>query len=555
MSTTLTTSHWPAETSPDLIDITVGDLLRQAAADVPDRLALVDGGASFEDRRRWTYAVLLRESECVADALLQRFEPGERIAVYSSNCPEWVVLHHGASLAGLRVVPLNPAYRRVEAEIMLRSASVAGVFYEERYRDNDIAALLTELRPRLPHLREAIPLAELERFTAECRDVTRVLPAVDPGDVLHVQFTSGTTGIPKGALLHHRGLINSGRFVAERAGFPDAGVWVNAMPLFHSGGLATSRIGCLSKHGTFVLAPGFDAGQMLELIESERGNTTLVVPTMILAMLAHPSFPARDLSSLVTLLSGATAVPAALVHRVKSEMGCRFSILFGQTEVHGVVTGTRLDDSVEDQAQTLGQPLPHAEIKIADPFDGTVLPLGTSGEICVRGYQTMLGYLDMPEETSAALDLDGWLHMGDLGTMDRRGYLRITGRLKDVIIRGGMNLYPREIEDVIFDHPEVAQVSVLGIPDEKYGEIVAAIVIPRDPSAPPRADDLTRHCREHLARHKAPARWFIVKEFPLTASGKVQKFVLRDLIAAGTIRPCAPSATASPEEVERRVTT
>jgi fatty-acyl-CoA synthase len=543
MSITLTESYWPADTSPGLIDATLGDLLRRAAADVPDRLALVDGGAPFATRRRWTYAQLLADSERVARALLQRFKPGERVAVYSSNCPEWVLLHHGVSLAGLQMVPLNPAYKRSEAEIMLRIAKVAGVFYEERYRDNDIAALLAELRPRLEHLRETMPLAELETFADSGKDASVALPAVVPDDVLHVQFTSGTTGIPKGALLHHRGLINSARFCAERAGFPDGGVWINSMPMFHSGGAATSRIGCLSKQGTFVLAPGFEPGQMLELIESERGNTTLVVPTMILAMLGHETFPARDLSSLSTLLSGATAVPAALVHRARLEMGCRFSILFGQTEVSGVVTGTRLDDSVSDQAETLGKPLPHAEMKIADPDDGRVLPLGASGEICVRGYQTMIGYLDMPDETHAALDADGWLHMGDLGAMDERGFIRITGRLKDVIIRGGLNLYSREIEDVIFDHPEVVQVSVVAVPDQKYGEIVAAVVIPGDPAVPPSPEELTAYCRERLAHHKAPALWFMVEEFPLTASGKVQKFVLQELIAAGTIRPYTGSTT------------
>lgn len=550
MPPTVTESYWPAATSPELIEITVGDLLRQAAAQVPDRIALVDGGAPLSSRRRWSYAELLRDSERVARALLHRFEPGERIAVYASNCPEWVLLHHGASLAGLQVVPLNPAYKRVEAEIMLRNAKVAGVFYEERYRDNDVAGLLAELQPRLEHIRDALPLTELESFAASAGDHASALPSVAPGDVLHVQFTSGTTGIPKGALLHHLGLVNSARFIAERAGFPDGGVWINSMPMFHSGGLATSRIGCLSKRGTFVLAPGFEAGQMLELIESERGNTTLVVPTMILAMLGHESFPARDLSSLSTLLSGATAVPAALVHRAKSEMGCRFAILFGQSEVSGVVTGTRLDDRVEDQAETLGQALPHAEIKIADPVDGTILPLGTSGEICVRGYQTMIGYLDMPEETRAALDGDGWLHMGDLGTMDERGYVRITGRLKDVIIRGGMNIYSREIEDVIFDHPAVAQASVVGVPDEKYGEIVAAVIIPGDSAAPPSPDELKAYCRDRLARHKAPVLWFIVEEFPLTASGKVQKFMLQQLISEGAIRPCrATRTTTSPSEL------
>jgi fatty-acyl-CoA synthase len=537
MSTTLTESYFPADTSFEVIEATLGDLLRQAAAEVPERIALVDGGAPVGSRRRWTYAELLEDSERIARALLTRFRPGERIAIYAPNCVEWALLHHAAAFAGLPMVPLNPAYKSYEAGVMLRNAKVAGVFYAERYRDVDIGALLAELDHSLVHLRERLPLAELETFSHTVANASTPLPSVTPDDVIHIQFTSGTTGVPKGAVLHHRGIVNSARFIAERTDFPQGGVWVNAMPMYHSGGCATSRTGCLSRQGTFVLAPGFDAAQMLELIETEGGNTTLIVPTMILAMLDHESFPARDLSSLVTVLSGATDVPAALVHRTKSEMGCGFAILFGQTEVSGVVTGTRPDDSVGDQAETVGRPLPHAEVKIADPEDGSVVALGSSGEICVRGYQTMLGYVDMPEETRAALDDDGWLHMGDLGAMDERGFIRITGRLKDVIIRGGLNLYSREIENVIFEHPEVSQVSVVGVPDEKYGETVAAIVIPRDPAAPPRPEVLTAYCKSRMARHKAPAQWFIVDGFPLTASGKVQKFVLREWIAAGTIRP------------------
>jgi fatty-acyl-CoA synthase len=267
---------------------------------------------------------------------------------------------------------------------------------------------------------------------------------------------------------------------------------------------------------------------------------------MILAMLGHDTFAYRDLSSLLTVLSGATDVPAALVHRAKSAMGCRFAILFGQTEVSGVVTGTRPDDTVEDQAETVGQPLPNAEVKIADPDDGRVVPLGESGEICVRGYQTMLGYVDMPDETLAALDADGWLHMGDLGAMDDRGFIRITGRLKDVIIRGGLNLYAREIEDVIFEHPEVLQVSVVGVPDEKFGEIAVAVLIVRDRAAAPAPEELTAYCRERLARHKAPSRWFIVDQFPLTASGKVQKFVLQEWITAAAIQPHSALTPTSP---------
>lgn len=536
MPTAITNSYWSADTSSDLLEVTYGDLLRQAAAEHPNQCALVDGGAPASSRRRWTYAELLADSERVAHALLNRFEPGERIAIYASNCVEWVIFHHGATLAGLPVVPLNPGYKTKEAEVMLGNAKVAGVFYDKRYRDVDIVAVLAELNPRLEHLRELVPLAEIQSFSESGSDASPPLPSVTPDDVLHIQFTSGTTGVPKGALLSHQGIINSAHFVAERIGFPDGGVWVNAMPMYHSGGAASSRTACLSKHGTFVLAPGFDAGQMLELIESERGNTGLVVPTMILAMLGHESFPSRDLSSMVTLLSGATDVPASLVNRTKSEMQCGFTIMFGQSEVSGVLTTTHPEDSVEDQAHTVGQPLPQAEVKIADP-DGTTLPLDTSGEICVRGYQTMLGYLDMPDATRATLDADGWLHTGDLGAMDDRGFIRITGRLKDVIIRGGLNLYPREIEEVILEHPEVVQVSVIGVPDEKYGEIVAAVVIPSDSATPPRPEVLTAYCKELMARYKAPAQWFMVEAFPVTASGKVQKFVLAEWIATGTISP------------------
>ncbi len=536
-SPTLTTSHWPGSELTGVREVTLGDVLREATAEAPDRVALVDGAAPASTRRRWTHAELLRESEQVAQALAQRFAPGERVAVYAPNSPEWVILQHGAAFAGLVLVPLNPAYKYLEAEVMLRMTRSAGVFHAERYRDNDIAAVVARLHAELEHLHTTVVLDELAAFARTAQARTTPLPEVVAGDISHVQFTSGTTGVPKGALMHYRGIVNNGRFVAERAAFPDAGVWVNAMPMFHSGGMATSRCGCLGKHGTFVIAPGFEPEQMLELIETERANITLVVPTMILAMLDHPSFPDRDLSSLGTVLSGATDVPASLVHRAKAELGCRFSILFGQSEVCGVATATRLTDGVADQAETVGQPLPHAEVKIADPEDGSVLALGESGEICVRGYQTMRGYLDMPEATEATLDADGWLHMGDLGAMDERGFVRITGRLKDVIVRGGMNIYSREIENVIFEHPAVAQVSVIGLPDERYGEIVAAVLMVSDTACAPTPEDLVAYCRERLSRYKAPARWFLVDAFPLTASGKVQKFMLKDWIAEGIIQP------------------
>jgi fatty-acyl-CoA synthase len=534
----LTESYWPADTSAELRDVTLGQLLREVAAEVPERIALVEGSRTCETRRRWTYAQLLQESEQVACALLKRFQPGERVAVYAPNSPEWVLLQHGASLAGLPLVPLNPAYKTGEAEVILRRCRAAGVFYAERFRDNDIAGTVTDLHSRIDRLREALPLDEVRSFVSSQHNAA-CLPAIASSDVVQIQFTSGTTGVPKGALLHHKGLINCARYTAERAEFPDGGVWINAMPMFHIAGSSVTRIGSLSKRGTFVLAPGFDPGGMLELIESERGNATLIVPTMILAMLDHEDFPRRDLSSLRTVLSGAANVPAALVERTRAEMGCRFTILYGQTEINGNLATTRRDDSVEDQTTTVGQPLPHAEVKIAGPAHGATLPIGEDGEICVRGFQIMVGYDYLAEETSVVIDPDGWLHTGDLGIMDERGYLRITGRLKDMIIRGGMNLYPREIEDVIFDHPEVEQVSVVGMSDEKWGETVAAVVVPSDAAAPPEPEELTAFCRERLARHKVPVHWFMVEHFPLTPSGKIQKFILTDWIASGAIAPAS----------------
>jgi fatty-acyl-CoA synthase len=357
---------------------------------------------------------------------------------------------------------------------------------------------------------------------------------VAPGQAAQIQYTSGTTGFPKGALLHHRGVVNASLFVAKGAGFAPGGVWINAMPMFHIGGGTLTELGTIALRGTYVLMPAFDAELILELIETYRGTITLVVPTMLVAMLAHPDSATRDLSSLATLMSGAAVVPAALVRQAKETFGCQFSILFGQTELHGVICQTRLDDSPEDQSETIGRPLPQVEVRINDLLTGEVLPVGEQGEICARGYQTMLGYFEMPTETDSALEHDGWAHTGDLGSMDERGYLTITGRLKDMIIRGGENIYPREIEDILFSHPAVSEVTVVGLPDEKWGERVAAVVKLAAPVTP---DELRVYCRQHLAKYKTPSDWFFVDDYPMTASGKVQKFLLREDIEAGKLVP------------------
>jgi fatty-acyl-CoA synthase len=543
-------SYRPADPAEPLWDITLSDLLRGAASEVPDRPALVEGTPDPLSRRRWTYAQLFADAERVAQALLAHFTPGERVAVYAPNCAEWLLLQHGMSLAGILLVPLNPAYKAAEVSVILDNCGAAGIFHSSTFRGNDLAAIVADLR--LPQLRERFPLDDLGAFlSAGSPDVA--LPKVTPDDPLQVQYTSGTTGVPKGALLHHRGVVNTSRYVAARAGFRDGAVWLNAMPMFHIAGSAVTSIGCLSRAGTYVLAPGFDPTSTLDLIESERATTMLVVPTMIHALLDHPGQRTRDLTSLRTVCSGAAAVPADLVTRTKAAWGCDFTILFGQTEINGVVCQTALDDSLEDQTQTLGRPLPHAEVKIADPESGKVRPLGEAGEICVRGYQTMRGYFAMPEATAATLRADGWLHTGDLGTMDSRGYLRIAGRLKDMIIRGGMNLFPREIEDVVARAHGVAQVAVIGVPDQRWGEVVAAVIIAADPAHPPAPEALNAHCREHLATHKSPRHYYFLDAFPMTPSGKIQKFRLLDMVSDGTLSPA--DWTPSPEQCARtRVT-
>ena len=538
-------SYWAADTAEDLIDCTLGELLRSVAAEVPDRIALVDGVADPKLRRRWTYREMVGIAEQVARSLLTRFSPGDRVAICAANCAEWVFLQHGMSFAGLVMVPINPAYRHSELETILRKSEAAGVFYADEYRGNDIRGMMALLLPRLPHLREIVSLSDWDVFLAQ-EDQSLQFPSVENSDLLHIQFTSGTTGVPKGACLHHKGVINTSRFVGRRAGFPDGGVWINAMPMFHIAGPVVTELATITSRGTYVLVPGFDPQLMLELIETEKGNATLVVPTMILALLEHPDFARRDLSSMMTILTGAAVVPAALVHRTKRAFNSNLSILFGQTEVNGVVCQTSIEDSVEDQSETLGKPLPHAEVCIADTETGEIKPIGETGEICVRGYQNMLGYYGLEEETRETIRADGWLRTGDMGIMDDRGYFRIAGRLKDMIIRGGMNIYPREIEDVLFSHPQVGQISVVGIADERWGEAIAAVVLPVDPLDPPSIEDLHAHCRRHLSPHKSPVAWYFVEEYPLTPSGKIQKFILQDWIASGRLVQAASISKTSP---------
>ena len=531
---TLTMSHWPADTSEPVLDATVGGLLREAAAAAPGRTALVAGVADPAGRRRWTYEELLADAERVARALLARFEPGERVAVWAPNLPEWVLFELGAGLAGIVVVTVNPAYRPAELAYVLGQSRSSGVFLVESFRGNPMSASLEQVRPDLPDLRDVVRFEDWDDFTGSAPDDV-ALPDVRPGDPAQIQYTSGTTGFPKGAHLHHRGITNNARFTAQRFEVADGDVWLNPMPLFHTGGCVLGALGALWTRSTHVPVLAFDPGLVLELIETERAAVMGGVPTMLLAMMEHPDFASRDLSSLRAVLSGGSTVPADLVRRIESGLGIRFGIVYGQTEASPVITQTRLSDSPEDKAETIGQAQPQQEVKIVDPETGEVQPVGELGEICSRGYNTMLGYFDLPEATAETIDADGWLHTGDLARMDERGYCTIEGRLKDMIIRGGENLYPREIEELLFTHPAVADVAVVGVPDDRLGEEVAAVVRLAAGQEGTTDAELRSFVRERLAPQKAPRRWAFVEEFPLTPSGKVQKYVLRERLVKGEL--------------------
>jgi fatty-acyl-CoA synthase len=529
---TLSTSRWPGDTSEELRDTTVVDVLRAAAERAPAAIALVEGVADRHARRRWTFERLLEDSERVARALLGRFEPGERVAVWAHNIPEWLLLEYGSALANLTLVTVNPAFRPRELAYVLRQSGAAGIFLVPEFRGNPMAASLESVRGELPALRDVVYFGDWDRFEDSGSPAQR-LPAVTPDDIAQIQYTSGTTGFPKGALLHHRGITNNSRFYVGRLGADVRGPGVNPMPLFHTAGSCMAATGNMQFLDAHILVPQFDPGLVLELIESEGAAGLGAVPTMLLAMMEHPDFRGRDLSLLRRVVSGGSTVPAELVRRIEAALGIDFTIVYGLTEASPVITQTWPGDTPEDKAETIGQPLPRAEVEIVDPVNGETVPCGEVGELRVRGYQVMAGYHEKPQETAEAI-VDGWLRTGDLCSMDERGYCRVEGRLKDMIIRGGENIYPREIEELLFAHPAVAEVAVVGVPDDRWGEQVAAFVRPAADRRPTE-DELFALCRRHLAPQKTPRVWVFVEDFPLTASGKIQKFVLRERYERGEL--------------------
>lgn len=528
----LTTSHWEPDTSDSVRDMTLGEALREVAEAVPDRPALIEGITDRNRLQRWTYGELLRDAEQAARALLGRFDPGERVAVWAPNIPVWTILEYAMGLAGITLVTVNPAFRAEELKYVLRQSDCAGIIYTREFRGNPMERWLEEVRPELPALREVIPLDTWTDFNATAA-ATQPLPLVSPDDPAQIQYTSGTTGFPKGAMLHHRGIVNVSRFSSSRLGADDGEVVLNPLPMFHTGGCVCATLTALWVRGPVIQVPRFDPGLLLQLIEQEGANIIECVPTILIGILEHEDLPRRRVSSLKRIVTGGATVPPDLVRRLERVFGATVNVSFGQTESSPNITQSFPDDSPEDKATTIGQPLPNLEAKIVSSKTGATVDVGHVGELLIRGYQVMKGYYNMPAATAETIDADGWLRTGDLCSMDARGYLQIAGRVKDMIIRGGENIFPREIEEMLFDHPSVEQAAVVGLPDDRYGESVAAFVRARVSTLT--GDELIAYSRERLAPHKTPTTWVFVDEFPLTPSGKIRKIDLRDLYLSGAL--------------------
>jgi fatty-acyl-CoA synthase len=509
------------------VEATIGDLLRQAAAATPDHVALVWATDDPGHRRRWTYAELLADAEAIASWLLARFQPGERVAVWAPSRPEWVQLQLGAALGGLILVPLNPAFRGPEAAYVLAQSRVAGVVFQADHRGHPIGRLLDELAPELPELRHLLPIEEL---AAAHRTPAGGLPQVVPGDVAQIQYTSGTTGFPKGATLSHHNILNNGFFVGELCGYGADDRVCIPVPFYHCFGMTMGNLGCTAHGATVVIpAPGFDPGATLAAVAQERCTSLYGVPTMFIAELADPDFDAYDLTSLRTGIMAGSPCPVEIMKQVVARMGMEeVTICYGMTETSPVSTQTGADDPLERRVSTVGTVHPHVEVKIIHPETGQTVPRGTPGELCTRGYSVMLGYWGEPERTAEVIDAARYMHTGDIAVMDDEGYVNITGRIKDMVIRGGENIYPREIEEFLYSHPDIVDAQVIGVPDARYGEELMVWVQLR-----PGADDLTaetlrQYCSGRLAHYKIPRYVHVVDEFPMTVTGKVRKMQMRE---------------------------
>jgi fatty-acyl-CoA synthase len=519
-----------------LLGETIGENLRRTVERFGGREALVVRHQNY----RATYRELWEQVGLAARGLLARgVRTGDRVGIWCPNRAEWVVLQYATARLGAILVNVNPAYKAVELEFALNRSGVSLLCLARRFRQTDYLAVLAGVRGRCPQLRDVFVLdtdweSLLDAGHGVAEETLHEIEArLQFDDPINIQYTSGTTGAPKGATLSHHNILNNAYFTAERLGYTEDDRVCIPVPFYHCFGMVLGNLGCTTRGACIVVpAESFDPLAVLEAVQAEQCTSLYGVPTMFIAELGHPRFGEFDLSSLRTGLMAGAPCPVEVMRQVQTRMHMlEVGIACGMTETSPVSTQTAPDDPIEKRVETVGRPHPHVEVKVIDPATGAVVPRGVPGEQCTRGYLVMLGYWDDPAATAAAIDPAGWMHTGDLAVMDDDGYVRIVGRLKDVIIRGGENVYPREVEEFLHTIPGVAEAQVVGVPCERYGEEVVAWVRLRD-GANLTADDLRAACTGRIATYKIPRYWKFVDAFPMTVTGKVQKFRMREIAAA-----------------------
>ncbi|MFG2193483.1 AMP-binding protein [Streptomyces sp. NPDC048639] len=522
-----------------LLGDTIGANLARVIAAHPDREALVD----IPTGRRWTYAEFGRAVDDVALGLLAKgVRKGVRVGIWAVNCAEWVLVQYATARIGAVMVNINPAYRVHELAYVLKQAGTEVLVASVAHKTSDYRRMVEQVRADCPALRDVVYIGDptwhglIAAGTQVPRERLEARAAeLSCDDPVNIQYTSGTTGFPKGATLSHHNILNNGYWVGEMIGYTERDRVCLPVPFYHCFGMVMGNLGATS-HGACIVvpAPSFDPEATLSAVEREQCTSLYGVPTMFIAELNLPDFATYDLSSLRTGIMAGSPCPEEVMKRVMSEMHmAEVSICYGMTETSPVSTQTRRDDDLERRTGTVGRVLPHIEVKVVDPATGRTVERGEPGELCTRGYSVMLGYWEEPERTAEAVDAGRWMHTGDLAVMREDDYVQIVGRIKDMIIRGGENVYPREIEEFLYTHPKIADVQVVGVPDEKYGEEILACVVLRDPAQPLTRDELARYCRGRLAHYKVPRHLRIMEAFPMTVSGKVRKVELREQFAEG----------------------
>ncbi len=528
-----TLSHAEGATEPALMQLTIGAKLAETVGRFGANEALVVRHQGI----RWTYQELWDRVDEVARALVARgFSKGDRIGMWAPNCAEWVLVQYATARIGVILVNVNPAYRTHEVQYALNQSGCKGLVSATEFKTSDYVTMVKEVRDDLPGLEQVVFIGTedwdhllADAATVSSETVAEIERELAPSDPINIQYTSGTTGYPKGATLSHVNILNNGYFVGAACGYTSTDRVCVPVPFYHCFGMVMGTLGCMT-HGACEVVPndGFDPVATLRAVAEEGCTSLYGVPTMFIAQLADPAFSTFDLASLRTGIMAGSSCPIEVMKQCVDQMHMHeVTIAYGMTETSPVSTQTATDDPLDKRVSTVGRVQPHVEVKIVDPESGAMVPRGARGEFCTRGYSVMIGYWNDPARTAEAIDAEGWMHTGDLATMDDEGYVNIVGRIKDMIIRGGENVYPREVEEFLFSHPRIRDVQVIGVPDRRYGEEVMAWVQTED------GEDLTVEevrdfCAGKIAHYKVPRYVRVTDEFPMTVTGKIQKFKLRD---------------------------